>query len=333
MTSMKNSRSSYFSKHIIKISLSSLLLWWSLLWVWYTILFNGSWISQQPLVVSVLVWMSLLVLVSTWWVISVKKYLSLRTVFFGLTVYSVVCVVFSYFFLSQEFQWLLKVLIWLAINILIFVLITAKRNASTIYRSASSRRISLAWNNVFALWTALIGAVIVSLSIMTKPLTCEYIYSRYDSIVESPLLPIEWSQQSLQSLWEQSVFSLLKQYNQSDIQWEDTEELEEWNTKNRLTSLESAFLSAKQSIIDETLEQRSVVTQNVCELVLWQIEDIRKTATRNISIVILLLVILSPIITLRFHLVSYISRWIFKLLIVFGVFRPKKKVITVDEFE
>jgi hypothetical protein len=76
-----------------------------------------------------------------------------------------------------------------------------------------------------------------------------------------------------------------------------------------------------------------VVTQNVCQLVLWQIEDIRKTATRNISIVILLLVVLSPLITLRFRLVSYISRWIFKILVVFGVFSSKKKVITVNELE
>lgn len=332
-------------KSLIKILISSLLLWWSIVWAWYTILFSSAWtFSQQPLVVSVLIWMSAIILFSTWRVVSVKKYLSLRNILFWMSAFSVLCVIIAYIFLDQSFQWLLRVFVWLIINILVLLLINAKYTASTIYRTASSMRISLAWNNMFALWTALIGAVIVSLSIMSKPLTCEYIYSRYDSITESPMIPLSWSQQSLESIGEQSVFTLLKDYRTQGEENQEEQIAEETNNSSSTsldnsenngwwTWIESAFITAKQSIIDETLEQRSVVTQNVCQLVLWQIEDIRKTATRNISIVILLLVVLSPLITLRFRLVSYISRWIFKILVVFGVFSSKKKVITVNELE
>lgn len=68
---------------------------------------------------------------------------------------------------------------------------------------------------------------------MSTPLTCEYIYSRYDRITESPLLPIERSQQSLETIGEQSVFSLLNQYKTQNNEetTQDQDQQEEFENK------------------------------------------------------------------------------------------------------
>lgn len=147
------------------------------------------------------------------------------------------------------------------------------------------------------------------------PLTCDVVYDWYNKALESPLVPLQRSEQSLESLGEQSVFSFLTtlKNDSSNDKTEDKEDLLEDfmplpddEESGWWSSFQSTLTQAKHSLIDETLEQRSLVTQNVCELVLNQVDEIRKTATWNISIVVLLFVVLSPIVTLRFRFIAFL---------------------------
>ena len=320
-------------KSRIKIVGTSLLFLGSLFWVLGIIFLNNWWIfGNEPLVVSVLISMSLIVFSASGRVVSIRKYVSLRAIGLFFSVVIAVCVFVWYLLYENSLRGLLRVIACVGVCVVTFVLISTKRQAFDMYRTVSSRRISLAWSWIFAVWTAVIWSLLVSVSMITVPLTCESIYSRYDKIIQSPLVPIQRSEQSLQSLWEQSVFSALRNLQQeSEEWWEQLQPSDDDRTWSRRSALTTTFNETKQTLIDETLEQRSLVTQNVCELVLWQIDEIRKTASWNISIVILLFVILSPIITLWFRFVSYGSRAAFKILMLFGLFRNKKRVITSQE--
>jgi hypothetical protein len=48
---------------------------------------------------------------------------------------------------------------------------------------------------------------------------------------------------------------------------------------------------------------------------------------------VLLFVVLSPIVTLRFRFIAFLWRCVFKILMAFGWFRLKKKLVAVTEIE
>lgn len=330
-------------KIYIKRILSSILFWWSIFGLLYTITQWKWWVFfwNEPLVVSIILWMSGVVFFSSIRVVAVRWLVSLLGLWLLLAVTCMVWVMMSYWVLSDWLPWLLKAISWVISVILIWLLIVSKRQAYEKYRQVSSTTINLVWIGTLWVWTAAVCALLTSMSIIKTPLTCEVVYDWYDKALESPLVPLHRSEDSLESLGEQSVFSFLNTLKTEEIDENNSDEdkdsfflEQEWtDTQTWRWSLQSTFSQAKESLIDETLEQRSIVTQNVCQLVLDQIEEIRKTASWNISIVALLFVILSPIVTLWFRVIALLGWIVFKVLMVCGVFKMKKRLVIVSEVE
>lgn len=338
------------SVKIRKIIISSLLFRWCVFWLLYTITqwVWGVFFGSEPLAVSVVIRMSALVFFSSIWAVTIRWLIALRVVWLIFAWATAVWIGVSYGSLSATLSWLLKAIAWITSMILVCLLVVYKYQAYTKYRSVSSLTINFSWISMIWVWTAALCALLTSISIIKAPLTCDVVYDWYEKALESPLIPLQRSEQSLESLGEQSVFSFLTMLkdessdNKAKVEEEKDKEIKtfeafmpllESEESWRWSSFQSTLMQAKHSLIDETLEQRSLVTQNVCELVLNQVNEIRKTATRNISIVVLLFVVLSPIVTLRFRFIAFLWRGAFKILMTFGWFRLRKKLVAITEIE
>lgn len=327
----------FFSKDTSKLVVSSIVMLISLVWVLYSLSVGtkGFFLGTEPLAITVVIWLSMLVLVSGLWVVSAQSRFSLRTVWLFLAWSTAIRLLLVFNMLGQSLAGVLQAWAWVLVMLLAYRFISIKRKNYQSHRRTSSFAITNVGIGSFGVGMAAVCSLLFSAALLKAPITCEAVYNRYDKAIESPLVPIHRSQQSLESLGEQSVFGVLQSLQEEIPDVEEVEELSQQDSipQSRWLIVKDTFNDAKKNLVDETLEQRSIVTQNICELVIGQITEIRKKATRNISIVVLLFVILSPLVTLRFRLVGFVGWIVFKILMLLGVYRVKKKLVTVEEIE
>jgi len=86
-----------------------------------------------------------------------------------------------------------------------------------------------------------------------------------------------------------------------------------------------------QTNIDTAIKENTKVNLGICDLILWKITQIYNHPTFQFTVVILMVLLLSPFIRFAFWIVSIIAFLIFKLLFLLKIYKTHKVLVEVDE--
>jgi len=169
------------------------------------------------------------------------------------------------------------------------------------------------------IWIGTFGSVIwVTVSIMlwmqllNAEVKCEKIYDSIETLVLSPIQPISYAARWVSEKWKQPMDSVM------DF---DEEETFSWSL-----SLVSWYDVAKAKVVDEIADDKEKVRSSMCEIIASNVEEKVQHWLGFIPTMVLLFLIVSPLVSIAFRILSIVIWIVIQLLIVTRVFNWKKRV-------
>lgn len=186
-----------------------------------------------------------------------------------------------------------------------------------------SRLHTTPWS-ISAVWIAGFGSVIgvmigvmMGYQLLTADIDCESLINRVQSFVYSPVAPVSNLSATLVSRWEKPMSVLRGDENAQTYSWS--------------VSSMSIYEVARAKVVDQILEDKEQVRQSICDIVADNIESKIQRGWGFIPTIVLLLIIVSPIVTIAFRALSIVIWILIKLLIALRVFQWEERVRQTKE--
>jgi len=220
----------------------------------------------------------------------------------------VAIVYFTYEFSPALFLQLLSIIL---LHVWILVFVRTKHVYLETRIDMSIWWIAQVWVITFGLFVATIVTLFVWVTIVDAPLECETLYDNLQTASYSSIEPIKDASLSILDRSKQSV------KDAAIVLWTSSEE---WLIA-RLTN----------TVVDQVLEDKELVRDSFCEMVVTILEQRVDKSIRSSSVYILLFLLLSPFMTLLFRVVSIVTWFVLRLLKIVWVYSWKKRMRWIKE--
>ncbi len=215
-------------------------------------------------------------------------------------------------YFTHEFSWVvfLQLLAIVFFHIWIAVFLRIKENYFKTRLDTSIWWIAEVWIVSFWIIVSIIVTLFLWIKIVDAPLECDALYDNLQKASYSSILPVKDASQNILAISQQNL-------------WDFAEKLWSSIPKNS----ESSFATMlKTSVIDQVLEDKELVRESFCEMIAKLLDNRVTNNVWSLSVYIILFLLLSPIMTLLFRVVSIIVWIVLKILKFFHVYKRKKKM-------
>lgn len=301
-------------KILIRVAILLLIfLWWyftvvSIIWWWYTenlwTLISNSW--------TLILWA--VAIAFSLWILSIDIQKAEHWVVDLLNVIVLLWIV-AYIYFTKEFSWtlFLQLIAIVLFHTAIFVYIRTKQTYLQTRVDTSIRGVAQIGVISFWLFVSVIVTLFVWMKIVDTPLECEALYTNLQQASYSSIEPVKDVSVNMLDWSKQSVKEIAESIGKTPIN-------EPW-----------MIGVLQNTLIDQVLDDQELVRDSFCEMIATILEERVDKSVWSFSVYLILFLIVSPIMTLVFRVVSFLSWIVLHVLKLLWVFKWKKRMRWIKE--